>query len=102
MILVTGALAACGHALRRAAGAALRRRLQRGPGKLELTIRLTRIMFPFLMLVSVAAVLMGMLNALHRFFHSSAVAGHVQRGHDRLRACCWSRWRRSWECRHHA
>jgi putative peptidoglycan lipid II flippase len=38
------------------------------PGKLELTIRLTRIMFPFLILVAVAAVLMGMLNALHRFF----------------------------------
>ena len=38
------------------------------PGKLELTIRLTRIMFPFLVLVSVAAVLMGMLNSLHRFF----------------------------------
>ena len=38
------------------------------PGKLELTIRLTRIMFPFLTLVTVAAVLMGMLNALHRFF----------------------------------
>lgn len=38
------------------------------PGKLELTIRLTRIMFPFLTMVTVAAVLMGMLNALHRFF----------------------------------
>jgi putative peptidoglycan lipid II flippase len=38
------------------------------PGKLELTIRLTRIMFPFLTMVAVAAVVMGMLNALHRFF----------------------------------
>ncbi len=38
------------------------------PGKLELTIRFTRIMFPFLTMVTVAAVLMGMLNALHRFF----------------------------------
>lgn len=38
------------------------------PGKLELTIRLTRIMFPFLTMVTVAAVLMGMLNALQRFF----------------------------------
>jgi putative peptidoglycan lipid II flippase len=38
------------------------------PGKLELTIRLTRIMFPFLSLVTVAAVLMGVLNSLHRFF----------------------------------
>lgn len=38
------------------------------PGKLELTIGLTRIMFPFLMMVAVAAAFMGMLNALHRFF----------------------------------
>jgi len=38
------------------------------PGKLELTVSLTRIMFPFLLLVAVAAALMGMLNSLHRFF----------------------------------
>jgi len=38
------------------------------PGKLELTIRLTRIMFPFLTLVALAAAVMGMLNALQRFF----------------------------------
>ena len=38
------------------------------PGKIELTIRLTRLMFPFLAMVAVAAVLMAMLNALHRFF----------------------------------
>lgn len=38
------------------------------PGKLELTILLTRIMLPFLTLVALAAALMGMLNSLHRFF----------------------------------
>jgi putative peptidoglycan lipid II flippase len=38
------------------------------PGKIELTIRLTRLMFPFLAMVAVAAVLMAMLNAMHRFF----------------------------------
>jgi putative peptidoglycan lipid II flippase len=38
------------------------------PGKLDLTIMLTRVMFPFLTLVAVAAALMGMLNSLHRFF----------------------------------
>jgi putative peptidoglycan lipid II flippase len=38
------------------------------PGKLDLTVQLTRIMFPFLPLVAVAAVLMAMLNALGRFF----------------------------------
>ena len=38
------------------------------PGKLELTIALTRIMLPFLTLVAVAAVVMGMLNSLHHYF----------------------------------
>ena len=38
------------------------------PGKLELTVLLTRIMLPFLTLVAVAAAMMGMLNSLHRFF----------------------------------
>jgi putative peptidoglycan lipid II flippase len=38
------------------------------PGKLELTVYLTRIVFPFLTLVAVAAVLMGMLNSLGYFF----------------------------------
>ena len=38
------------------------------PGKLALTVGLTRIMFPFLPMVTVAAVLMAMLNAMHRFF----------------------------------
>src|SRR5688572_25137689 len=38
------------------------------PGKLELTVYLARIVFPFLTLVAVAAVLMGMLNSLGHFF----------------------------------
>ena len=38
------------------------------PGKLELTVRLTRIMMPFLVTVVVAAVAMGMLNSLHHYF----------------------------------
>ncbi len=38
------------------------------PGKLALTVFLTRIMLPFLTLVALAAACMGMLNALHRFF----------------------------------
>jgi putative peptidoglycan lipid II flippase len=38
------------------------------PGKLELTIYLARIVFPFLTLVAVAAVFMGMLNSLGHFF----------------------------------
>jgi putative peptidoglycan lipid II flippase len=38
------------------------------PGKLELTIRLARIMLPFLTLATIAAAAMGMLNALHHYF----------------------------------
>jgi putative peptidoglycan lipid II flippase len=38
------------------------------PGKLPLTIRLARIMLPFLTLAAIAAALMGMLNSLHYYF----------------------------------
>src|SRR5262245_7624398 len=38
------------------------------PGKLELTIQLTRIMLPFLTLAAIAAAMMGMLNSLHHYF----------------------------------
>ena len=38
------------------------------PGKLELTTLLTRITLPFLTMIALAAVVMGMLNALGRFF----------------------------------
>jgi putative peptidoglycan lipid II flippase len=38
------------------------------PGKLELTVDLTRAMLPFLTTVAVAAVAMGMLNSLHHYF----------------------------------
>lgn len=38
------------------------------PGKVELTAKLTAIMFPFLVMVSLAAVVMGILNSKGRFF----------------------------------
>ena len=38
------------------------------PGKLDLTVLLTRIMLPFLTFVAIAAAVMGMLNSLHQFF----------------------------------
>src|SRR5262249_31874391 len=38
------------------------------PGKLELTTLLIRIMLPFLTLIAIAVAMMGMLNALRRFF----------------------------------
>lgn len=37
------------------------------PGKAELTIQLTRIMIPFLLLIALAAQAMGVLNSLNRF-----------------------------------
>jgi putative peptidoglycan lipid II flippase len=37
------------------------------PGKVELTSLMTRIMFPFLLLIAIAAQSMGVLNAKHRF-----------------------------------
>lgn len=37
------------------------------PGKFELAVRLTRLLFPFIMFVSLAAVVMGILNARHIF-----------------------------------
>src|ERR1700751_2202520 len=37
------------------------------PGKFELAVTMTRIMFPFLLLVALAAQAMGMLNASNRF-----------------------------------
>ena len=37
------------------------------PGKFELAVKMTRIMFPFLLLVALAAQAMGVLNACNRF-----------------------------------
>jgi putative peptidoglycan lipid II flippase len=38
------------------------------PGKIDLTVDLARVIFPFLTLVALAAACMGMLNSLQRFF----------------------------------
>ena len=60
------------------------------PGKTALTIHLTRIMFPFLLLVALAAVAMGVLNTRNRFgipaaastfFNLGSVVGGL--------ACAW-------------
>ncbi|MGH7009288.1 MAG: murein biosynthesis integral membrane protein MurJ, partial [Caulobacteraceae bacterium] len=37
------------------------------PGKFELTVKITRVLFPFILFVSLAAAVMGMLNARHVF-----------------------------------
>jgi len=46
------------------------------PGKFELTVRLTRILFPFILMVSLASVVMGILNA-RRVFGLPASASTV-------------------------
>ena len=68
LLLVTVVIAIARHRLRRADDARVCCRLREVPGKFELTVRLTRLMFPFLPLVAVAVAAMGMLNALGRFF----------------------------------
>ena len=59
------------------------------PGKFELTVSLTRVMFPFILLVSLAALAMGMLNAKHvfgapamasSFFNLGSIVGGVSIG----------------------
>ena len=59
------------------------------PGKFELTVSLTREMFPFILLVSLSALAMGMLNAKHvfgppamasSFFNLGSIVGGVSIG----------------------
>ena len=50
------------------------------PGKLELTVHLTRIMFPFLLLVALAAVAMGVLNTRNRFGIPAAASAFFNLG----------------------
>jgi putative peptidoglycan lipid II flippase len=68
VILTTGALVALGLVFARPLVTAYAREYSAVPGKLELTIELTRVVLPFLTLVAVAAALMGMLNSLHHYF----------------------------------
>lgn len=50
------------------------------PGKLELTTLMTRIMFPFLILVSLAALAMGVLNTKGKFFVPSLASSFFNLG----------------------
>jgi putative peptidoglycan lipid II flippase len=68
LLVITGLLAAFGFAFARPLVSLYAGEFSAVPGKLELTIQLTRIMLPFLALVAVAAALMGMLNSLHHYF----------------------------------
>jgi putative peptidoglycan lipid II flippase len=68
LLLATGAIVAVGMVCAGPIATAFAGAYAEVPDKLELTTSLTRVMFPFLALVAVATALMGMLNALHRFF----------------------------------
>jgi putative peptidoglycan lipid II flippase len=68
LLLVTGVVVAAGFVFAAPLVTAYASDFGRVPGKLELTILLTRIMLPFLTMVSIAAAAMGMLNSLHHYF----------------------------------
>lgn len=68
LLVVTGLLVVCGMLLATPLATLFAGEFSEVEGKLELTARLTRILFPFLTLVAVAVAFMGMLNSLHRFF----------------------------------
>jgi putative peptidoglycan lipid II flippase len=68
LLIVTGVLVVMGIVFAEPLVMAYGDKFASVPGKLELTIRLTRLNMPFLLLVAIAAAYMGMLNALRRFF----------------------------------
>jgi putative peptidoglycan lipid II flippase len=68
LLLVTGVVVILGIVFARPLVGAFAADYASVPGKLELTVLLTRIMLPFLTLVAIAAALMGMLNSLYLVF----------------------------------
>jgi len=68
LLLVTGALVVVGTIFARPLVARYASGFASVPGKLDLTITLTRVMLPFLTLVALAAAVMGMLNSLRHYF----------------------------------
>jgi len=68
LLLVTGVLVIAGIAFAQPLVAFYARDFQHVPGKLELTVQMTRVVLPFLPMVAVAAATMGMLNSLHHYF----------------------------------
>jgi len=68
LLVATTAIAVAGMIFARPLVAAYAGDFSTIPGKLDLTVMLARIMLPFLPLVAVAAVMMGMLNSLHHYF----------------------------------
>src|SRR6202521_780162 len=67
LIIVVGAVCAAGMIFAPALVHLMAPGFAAVPGKFELAVRMTRIMFPFLLLVALAAQAMGVLNACNRF-----------------------------------
>jgi putative peptidoglycan lipid II flippase len=68
LLIVTGAIVAIGLVFAPSIVGAYAVDFAAVPGKLDLTVRLTRVMLPFLLMIAVAAAMMGMLNSLHHYF----------------------------------
>jgi len=68
LIVITGAIGLLGIVFAEPLVTMLAWKYAAVPGKLELTVTLTRIMFPTLTLIAIAAALMGMLNSFRHFF----------------------------------
>jgi len=67
LILIVGIFCVLGVIFSPALVTLLAEGFHRVPGKFELAVTMTRIMFPFLLLVALAAQAMGVLNACNRF-----------------------------------
>ena len=67
LVLVVGAICVLGMIFSPQLVWLLASGFARVPGKFELAVTLTRVMFPFLLLVALAAQAMGVLNALNQF-----------------------------------
>jgi len=67
LILIVGVFCVLGVVFSPALVSVLATGFHKVPGKYELAVELTRIMFPFLLLVALAAQAMGVLNACNRF-----------------------------------
>ena len=68
LLLVTGVLVVIGMLFAEPLVTAYAGDYASVPGKLALTVRMTRVMLPFLTTVAIAAAAMGMLNSLHHYF----------------------------------
>jgi putative peptidoglycan lipid II flippase len=68
LVIVTGTLVLCGIVFAEPLVTTFAGDYARVPGKLALTVRMTRVMLPFLTMAAIAAAAMGMLNSLHYYF----------------------------------